>query len=146
MSIVLASLVVLVIAGLVNVFLVPQVLRASAGAGVVMSGGGQFDGEAIPAFTGMIAVLLGWAYLCFTGADLLAGEDFGHRWVLLLAAAGLAGAPYSLYQRRVRSSIAHQLVPPLHEALQYAGGLQSLVVLFGMISGAYFDWWEYLPS
>lgn len=147
MDVVLSSFAVILAAALVNIVMVPQVLRATAGTGVVMSGGGQSEGGGIPAFVGMFVLLAGWAYLCFAAADWVAGEDFGQRWVLLIVAAGLAGAPYLLYQRRVANlGIASMLVPPLHSALEYAGGIQSKLVLAVMVSGIWFDWWEHLPG
>lgn len=147
MSIFLTSLAVIFLAVLVNIFLTPQVLRATAGAGSVASAGGAPEGRALPAFVAMLLLLLGWAYLLLFAAEWLAREDFGQRWVLLIAALGLAGAPYLLYQRRGNNlGTSASLPPPLHSALEYAGGVQSKVVLAGLLSGIYFDWWAYLPG
>lgn len=147
MSVVVTSLAAILLAVLVNLFVVPQVLRATAGAAVLLNGEGPSEKGLFAAFIPMFAILLAWAYVCFLGADWIAGEDFGQRWVLLIAAAGLAGGPYLLYQRNVdRHGIAAMLVPPFHSALQFAGGLQSKIVLVGMLSGIYFDWWEHLPG
>lgn len=147
MLVVLTSIAVVFAAALVNIMVVPQVLKTTAGAGVMVSGGGDSGANSIPAFLTMFALLIGWAYACFVVAEWLAGEDIGQRWVLLIVASGLAGAPYVLYRRRVDNlGTVARLVPPLHSALEYAGGIQSKVVVAGMISGIWYDWWEHLPG
>jgi hypothetical protein len=147
MTVVLTSIGAILLAVLVNVFVVPLVLRAAVAMGQMVSGETTSGGGETPAFVAMLTVLLAWAYGCFFVGDWLAAEEFGQRWVLLFVAAALAGGPYLSYQRRVdNNGIGAMLVPPLHSALQYAGGIQSKVVFIGMLSGIYFDWWEYLPG
>lgn len=150
MQVVMTSLLVIVVGVLINIWGVPRLLWLTTGVGNATRLG--FDGRddsssnVVLSFVAMFAILVGWAFGCFYVADVLAGEDFGNRWVLLFCAAALAGSPYSLFQRRSKISIAWRLAPPLQSAMEFAGGVQSLVVMAGMLSGIFYDWWPHLPG
>jgi hypothetical protein len=150
MEIIITSLLAVAGVVLVSLFIVPRFLWLTTGIGNSVRFGFEGDGTASSGvsapFLVMASLLIGWAYLWFYIADVLAGEDFGNRWVLLFCALGLAGLPYDRYQRQARSGIAMRLTPPLDLAMEYAGGIQSLLIASVVLSGYYFDWWEYLPG
>jgi hypothetical protein len=106
--------------------------------------------RAAPFFTFgvLLALYLAWALLCWIAADTLATNGFASRWVLLFAAAALAGAPYHWAQRSKSDSIRKDVVPDetFGSALAYAGGLQTKIVVLTVLSGIYFDWWPGLPG
>jgi len=150
MEIVLTSLLVVVAVVFINIFIVPRFLWLTTGIGNSVRLGFEGDNgtssSVFAPFVAMLSLLIGWAFSWFYVADVLAGEEFGNRWVLLLCALGLAGLPYDRYQRQARGSIAMRLTPPLDTAMEYAGGLQSLFIVAIVLSGFHFDWWEYLPG
>jgi len=100
------------------------------------------------AFALLFALYLSWAYLCWLVADSLALHQLANRWVLLFGAAALAGAPYHWALRSKRTEAASRTPEndPLASPLQYAGGLQSKVVVGGMLTGIYYDWWQGLAG
>lgn len=151
MSELIGSVVAIFGAVLIHMFVVRSILSLTVGLGSsVLPQASREDGKAAGSlfpFLIMLLVLLIWAGMCFKTADWLAGEAFANRWVLLFLAGALSGGPYFLFQRQVANiGIAARLSPPLQSALEYAGGIQSKVVFFGMLSGAYFDWWRHLPG
>lgn len=102
----------------------------------------------VVSFLVLLGLYLAWAYLCWAVADWLALAGVANRWVLLLSAVGLAGAPYHWAQRSARDRGEEKAFSDggFGSSFAYAGGLQSKIVVVAMLSGILFDWWSGLPG